>query len=166
MARKRIDITGFTFGKLTVLGYSHTSLNTAYWDCECECGSRVVLPGKNLKARAKTGNPQGCGCQKKKYPLMGREDFKVYQSFTSDRKWKFGLTEKDLRTIMDNQKGCCGVCGRSLINPNFNPHDCHIDHDHSTGIVRGYLCHNCNAALGFALDSPEILTNLKRYLND
>lgn len=39
-----------------------------------------------------------------------------------------------------------------------------VDHDHSTGAVRGLLCDNCNKVLGLANDSKETLQNLINYL--
>lgn len=39
-----------------------------------------------------------------------------------------------------------------------------LDHNHSTGKVRGLLCHPCNRALGFADDSPRRLLALATYL--
>lgn len=39
-----------------------------------------------------------------------------------------------------------------------------IDHDHKTGKFRGYLCHDCNRALGQFGDSIEVLQNAIKYL--
>lgn len=50
----------------------------------------------------------------------------------------------------------CEVCGESgKIN---------FDHCHQRGIFRGWLCSNCNKALGFAKDDPNRLRQLIAYL--
>ena len=38
------------------------------------------------------------------------------------------------------------------------------DHDHKTGRTRGFLCNNCNTALGLLGDSPERLHQLAQYI--
>lgn len=50
---QRINLTGQPFGSLTVISHHH--LNK--WNCECECGARVLVIGKNLR----TGNTTTCG---------------------------------------------------------------------------------------------------------
>lgn len=50
----------------------------------------------------------------------------------------------------------CEVCGENGSTV--------LDHDHATGAVRGPLCNNCNAALGFAKENPEILQRLISYI--
>lgn len=40
-----------------------------------------------------------------------------------------------------------------------------VDHCHSTGIIRGVLCSNCNAALGMFKDDTERLARGIDYLN-
>lgn len=42
--------------------------------------------------------------------------------------------------------------------------DLHWDHDHATGAHRGWLCHNCNVALGLLRDSPLVLKAALHYL--
>lgn len=61
----RIDIVdnlvGQKFGKLTVIerDFLHPSNNNgAFWKCECECGNKITVSGKNLKQH--TCN--SCGC--------------------------------------------------------------------------------------------------------
>lgn len=39
-----------------------------------------------------------------------------------------------------------------------------VDHDHTTGKVRGLLCHNCNRALGLLQDNKSYLQSAINYL--
>lgn len=39
-----------------------------------------------------------------------------------------------------------------------------VDHDHTTGKVRGLLCHQCNKAIGLFRESPEVLKKAIVYL--
>jgi hypothetical protein len=50
----RVDIAGKQFGRLTVSHY----VGDGQWECECECGNRVVVQTCNLNS----GNTKSCGC--------------------------------------------------------------------------------------------------------
>lgn len=39
-----------------------------------------------------------------------------------------------------------------------------VDHDHSTGLIRGLLCKKCNFALGLLMDNIESIERAKMYL--
>ena len=41
-----------------------------------------------------------------------------------------------------------------------------LDHCHETGNVRGWLCDNCNTALGKFKDSPDVLNRAIKWLTD
>lgn len=41
-----------------------------------------------------------------------------------------------------------------------------LDHDHKTGKFRGWLCHECNRALGNFKDSENLLESALHYLRD
>jgi hypothetical protein len=41
-----------------------------------------------------------------------------------------------------------------------------VDHNHSSGKVRGLLCNRCNRAIGMFEDSPELLLSAISYLQD
>ena len=69
---------------------------------------------------------------------------------------KYGISESQHSALRDTQKGVCAICGEQT---KFR-----IDHDHSTGQVRGLLCHGCNAGLGFFKDDPERLRAAQSYL--
>lgn len=51
----------------------------------------------------------------------------------------------------------CDVCKKSKWRICF-------DHNHKTGVFRGWLCHHCNVAIGLASDSPKLLRKLADYL--
>lgn len=53
---KRIDLTGKTYGRLTVLEY----IGGAKYRCQCECGNITVVNTSNLKS----GHTKSCGCLK------------------------------------------------------------------------------------------------------
>jgi len=55
------DLTGQTFGRLTVLGRAkrmRDKSGRALWDCRCTCGKEVMVMGKSMQR----GNTKSCGC--------------------------------------------------------------------------------------------------------
>lgn len=73
---------------------------------------------------------------------------------------RYGLTLATYDELLRSQGGVCAICER----------ECHknrllsVDHDHSTGKVRGLLCHNCNAGIGQLGDDPALLRRALEYL--
>ena len=74
------------------------------------------------------------------------------------------ITQEEYDFIYAKQKGCCAICGKHESNVLRNR--LNIDHCHSTGKIRGLLCHHCNAALGHLEDSIDNLTTAISYLKD
>lgn len=56
------DITGQTFGRLTVVErhLENAKCGRAQWVCECTCGNRRVVHGANLRL----GRTVSCGCRR------------------------------------------------------------------------------------------------------
>jgi hypothetical protein len=77
------------------------------------------------------------------------------------RQRKYGLSDESYQRLIHSQQGACAVCGRTFANAGRKP--C-IDHDHSTGLVRGMLCHGCNTAIGKLGDTAESLIRAAEYL--
>ena len=69
------------------------------------------------------------------------KDAKERVKYSSIKK-NYGLSRIKYDNIFNAQGGKCAICntdGRELC----------VDHDHTTGKVRGLLCHRCNFALGY-----------------
>jgi hypothetical protein len=59
MARNRIDLTGQTFGRLTVLQYVGTNkFRSPLWRVECLCGKQKTLSSQTMRS----GHSRSCGC--------------------------------------------------------------------------------------------------------
>lgn len=61
MPFKLIDLTGMTFGRLTVIGTCGKRGRNYYWNCICSCGRSHVAKGGSLGE----GSISSCGCLKK-----------------------------------------------------------------------------------------------------
>jgi hypothetical protein len=55
-------------------------------------------------------------------------------------KRRYGIGADVVESMVRAQWGVCAICER--------PNPQHVDHDHTSGEVRGILCFNCNAGLG------------------
>lgn len=75
---------------------------------------------------------------------------------------KYGLTEKNYKKLY-NQPNCY-ICNIALTRDSRTPTSLVIDYCHSTGEVRGVLCHCCNLGLGNFKDDTEILEKAINYL--
>lgn len=53
----REDLTGRTFGEMTVVEYSHNLKGYSYWLCKCSCGVEKPV----ISTALKSGNTQTCG---------------------------------------------------------------------------------------------------------
>jgi len=71
---------------------------------------------------------------------------------------RYGITLAEYRAMVATQDGCCAICGE---RPEARMH---VDHDHTTGVIRQLLCPQCNAALGGARDRPDLLRAMADYL--
>ena len=71
-------------------------------------------------------------------------------------KRRYGLTEADVASLIDDQGGLCLLCRERKPE--------HVDHDHVTGAVRGVLCSCCNQGLGNFRDNVAFVRAAADYL--
>lgn len=77
-------------------------------------------------------------------------------------KYRHGITLEQYEAMLTAQDHKCAICLRYPEDNLKNPW--HVDHDHSTGKVRGILCHSCNTALGNFKDDVHLLMRAVEYL--
>lgn len=70
--------------------------------------------------------------------------------------WRHGLTAEQLQALIDRFDGLCWICRKAP--------GAVVDHCHTTERRRGWLCHLCNAGLGYFQDDPERLRAAAAYL--
>ena len=73
----------------------------------------------------------------------------------------YGLSSTDYATLLAKQGGGCAICGRL---PARGKRALNVDHDHTTGKIRGLLCDNCNNGLGLFRDNVDLLLAAGLYL--
>ena len=82
---------------------------------------------------------------------------------------KYGITEVDRKKMYIKQEGKCLICGILLElgvtyrDDSFSLRAC-VAHCHTTGEVRGLLCHSCNGGLGLFKDNIDSLRKAIEYL--
>ena len=101
-----------------------------------------------------------CG-QYKLYKEFGskRTDCKECKS-NKDSVRRYGLNNSQVLSLLENQNGKCAICLKSIQNRS----EAHVDHEHSTGFVRGVLCSNCNTAIGLLSDNWQNLERGRDYI--
>jgi hypothetical protein len=78
---------------------------------------------------------------------------------------KYGITLDDYNRLLIAQNGKCAICGSGVGGQRAGKSKrLAVDHCHSTGVVRGLLCEQCNTGLGKFRDDPEILQAAVKYL--
>lgn len=79
-------------------------------------------------------------------------------------KKSYGLSKKDYEQMLADQDGKCAICGKTESTGRSGK--LHVDHCHTTGMVRGLLCCNCNQGIGRFLDDPKLLISAAAYLRN
>lgn len=74
----------------------------------------------------------------------------------------YNITLEDWDQMLIAQSGRCAICNEPM-NPDLK--EPVVDHDHQNGKIRGLLHNNCNAVLGLAKESTELLSSAIAYLH-
>lgn len=86
---------------------------------------------------------------------------------------KFKVTLHWFRCLLTAQDNSCAICKHPLVymaekvtkGSKVPKTLACVDHNHTTGVIRGILCHQCNVLLGHAKDNVGILSNAIKYLH-
>ena len=151
--------------------------------CACGCGQPVTKPtnkyvsshnGRMSSPHAPEFLCRDCGIIKPKEAF--RKDSKASRGvdcYCRDCRQErqlahtYGVTREDIRWLR-KEFPHCGICGIAVQYTNINERETfgHIDHDHSTGAIRGVLCGPCNMGLGTFKDDTQRLWKALQYLGD
>ncbi len=77
-------------------------------------------------------------------------------------KSRYNMSDEDYDTLHTSQGGVCKICSKPESSGGYLV----VDHCHTTGKVRGLLCHNCNKGLGMFKDQASLLNSAINYLNE
>jgi len=139
------------------------------------CGAVVECFGYRLKRSKCRGcrKPPDCGvyakyqrgCRCEKCRAANSENEKKRRATPHGRrsvrnsqlKTKFGIDINQFESMCSAQGGLCAICGEG------DKPLC-VDHSHDSGMVRGILCKQCNAAIGLLGDSSACLRRAAEYL--
>lgn len=115
----------------------------------CMAGLHRWVP-ENLLVRGTHATCRPCMTANSRKPGIGRHLAKTY-----------GLTVEQYDALLASQGGVCAICQRP---PDDFKHRLAVDHQHSSGIVRGILCTHCNQAIGSLMDRPDLCIAAAEYL--
>lgn len=146
--------------------------------CNRECYLKATREMKEITANWKGGNVKFnckvCGkeCEKKRYSrgkpqycslkCVGAENGER-QSGKNHWNWKGGNDLRYLKKIAPRPRpDKCEICGDKGKKRNGIV----LDHNHKTKKFRGWLCSNCNTAIGLVQENTNILKSIISYLNE
>ena len=164
--------------KGTTNALSHTQLGLLTITKICtKCGIEKPLHLFNRKGKDKIKYRAECrDCTilvNRKWKLNNKDKVRGYarkkppRDPMYSREWhlktSYGISHKDYTDLLEGQNGGCAICGTKT--PSSNRKVFYVDHDHSSGMIRGLLCLSCNRGIGCFKDNPDSLISAGEYLN-
>lgn len=128
--------------------------------CWSKRQKQYVKTARSPEQRKKRAKRSRGYYRKNREKILARLTALYHTRFRGDRlRREYGLSLEKYDELLSQQGGRCAICkhppsGRTLS----------VDHDHSTGKVRGLLCNQCNSALGFFNDNEDRLAAALTYL--
>jgi hypothetical protein len=174
---------GKRFGYWTVLHRDgKDKYGNAMWACRCICGTERRVHVGDLRR----GMSRNCGCKTGELQNLTGERNPAWRGGISKSPetpgtyaWcqaklkginyharskgyaRVSATVEEIMTMWESANGLCAACSR----PPRDRKNLHLDHDHSTGKIRGFLCHHCNVSIGMAEESSRLLRLLADYID-
>lgn len=158
---KFIDLTGHKYGKLTVIEKAdHTPSGTIRWLCKCDCGNLTKVAGNNLKRLNPRYATKSCGCLNT-YPkgeASFRSLYRYYKTNAEKRNYKFELSEKEFRNLVNDSCFYCGIKPSQIVRRPQNNGDFIYNGIDRVDNNKGYITNNCVACCGICNNMKKVLT--------
>jgi len=174
---KEKEVNLFTKLKRNSDGYSHVCKECLYGHVanrftrnseqltEKECNKcKKILPIDRFNKIKKGDKIYFLSSCKKCKNKIYNEPGKVKRGVNRKKRLKrnYGITEGNYQEMLKEQNNSCKICGTALEKGKVLS----IDHCHTTGKIRGLLCHHCNTGLGLFKDNIETLQLAIEYLKE
>lgn len=125
--------------------------------CQAEKPLSDFPPNRNQKDGVQT-RCRVCYKEDRRIYKAANLELVAEQARRSALKKLYGLTVEDYEGMLHAQDSSCAICGHGF---SARPH---VDHCHSSGVIRGLLCQNCNLAIGLLKDNPDRCRSAAKYL--
>lgn len=126
-----------------------------------KCGESREFSEFHKRTAGALGLDSWCkGCKRvyrRQYFLANKEN-EVVRS--RQKAWKYqgiALEYSDYLKECLMRQNKCDICTKEI-------KVMHVDHNHQTGKIRGFLCGSCNKGLGLFQDSPHLCKKASAYL--
>lgn len=174
MGKKRLELTGRKFNRLTVIDFAHIDKSgQTCWLCKCDCGNEKIIRASYLRS----GDTKSCGCLKKEIDenrtlpegiaacniVLSR-----HKAQAKERNLEQALTDEQ---IIELHKGNCHYCGAPPSQTWFRPRNNgsyiyngidRVDNNKGYTIMNTVsCCWNCNKAKD-TQTYDEFLSHIKR----
>ena len=95
-----------------------------------------------------------------KFRRANRERYRQKREviLANKRRRDYGLEHDEYLAMLAAQEGCCAICRDPASETLY------VDHNHTTGRIRGLLCRTCNLAIGYIHDKPSVALAMQQYL--
>jgi len=125
---------------------------------DCGVVERVLF---YLDATGRKTNARCKPCHRKRCSEYWHSKTRLEKQSTRVRAM-YGIEPDEYIAMYNAQNGRCAICGKKPTTKR----GLHVDHCHTTGKVRGLLCHGCNVGLGSLGEDPDILSRAIDYLKE
>lgn len=132
--------------------------------------AKAIVPGEcancgetfTPKRRYSPESGRAIYCSRKCKEIAWRKSGRNAEVSLRSYYWRrYGLV---LEEVEELRLGGCDICGTKTEAAAGRWGNLHIDHDHTSGDVRGVLCTTCNTGIGQFNDDPELLEKAAAYL--
>jgi len=116
---------------------------------------------RQTAARRRAADPEAARARERAWRAAWSPE-KKHQENRRTALRRYGLAPDQYDELLSKQNGRCAICDGP---PNGKGGlYFHVDHCHTSGEVRGLLCHYCNTAIGSFRDDPALLRRAIAYL--
>ena len=125
-----------------------------------ECKKHYIMTEVILKDRLKRfrKNQDAFASRHKKYQ---EPETDVYELYLRMMRKTYDIKEQEIRDIMDEQRGMCACCTRSLYTRGTR-HWPYLD-SHGKQI-RGFICSRCSVLVGYSTNNEKLLADIITYI--